>query len=208
MLRSFKIYFPAAAAAKSLQSCLCATLPGFPVPGILQARTLEWVAISFSSAWKWRVKVKLLSRVRFFATPWTAAYQALLSMEFSRQEYWRGVPLPFPLLSWQLPKENFILAHYCSVWSVWSRCLRWPKTWLRSEGREGERGMETLLVVCLYICAYILSQVGAGLHAWRGLWKRRLCPPLLQDSARSLRISTPPHLPTPLTRAPLGLFCG
>ena len=59
-------------------------------------RTLEWVAISFSNARKWKVKVKLLSRVRPSATPWTAAYQAPLSMGFSRQEYWSGVPLPSP----------------------------------------------------------------------------------------------------------------
>ena len=69
--------------------------PGSPVPGILQARTLEWVAISFSNAWKWKVKVKLLSRVQLFGTPWTAAYQAPPSMGFSRQEYWRGLPLPY-----------------------------------------------------------------------------------------------------------------
>ena len=88
------------AAAKLLQSCLtlCNPIdvnpPGSPVPGILQARTLEWVAISFSNAWKWKVKVKLLSRVTLFVTPWTAAYQAPPSMGFSRQEYWSGVPLP------------------------------------------------------------------------------------------------------------------
>ena len=70
--------------------------PGSPTPGILQARTLEWVAISFSNAWKWKVKVKSLSRVRLLATPWTAAHQAPLSMGFSRQEYWSGVPLPSP----------------------------------------------------------------------------------------------------------------
>ena len=70
--------------------------PGSPVPGILQARALEWVAISFSNAWKWKVKVKLLSRVRLLATPWTAAHQAPPSMGFSRQEYWSGVPLPSP----------------------------------------------------------------------------------------------------------------
>ena len=89
-----------AAAAKSLQ--LCPTLgnsrdgspPGSPVPGILQASTLEWVAISFSNVWKRKVKVKSLSRARLFATPWTAAYQAPLSMGFSRQEYWSGVPSP------------------------------------------------------------------------------------------------------------------
>ena len=88
----------AAAAAKSLQSCptLCNPIdgspPGSPVPGILQARALEWVAISFSSAWKWKVKVKSLSCVWLLATPWTAAYQAPPSMGFSRQEYWSGVP--------------------------------------------------------------------------------------------------------------------
>ena len=70
--------------------------PGSPVPGILQARTLEWVAISFFSAWKWKVKVKLLSRVWLFPTPWTAACQASPSMGFSRQEHWSGVPLPSP----------------------------------------------------------------------------------------------------------------
>ena len=90
----------AAAAAKSLQSCptLCDPIdgnpPGSPVPGILQARTLEWVAISFSNAWKWKVKVKSLSRVQLLVTPWTAASQAPPSMGFSRQEYWSGVPLP------------------------------------------------------------------------------------------------------------------
>ena len=99
----FNICIPAAAAAaKSLQSCptLCDPMDGSPpdslVPGILQARTLEWVAISFSSACKWKVKGKSLSCVRLFQTPWTAAYQALPSMGFSRQEYWSGVPLPSP----------------------------------------------------------------------------------------------------------------
>ena len=87
-----------AAATKSLQSCptLCDPIdgspPGSPVPGILQVRTLEWVAISFSNAGKWKVKVKLLSHVRLFTTPWTAAYQAPPSMGFSRQEYRSGVP--------------------------------------------------------------------------------------------------------------------
>ena len=60
---------------------------------ILQARTLEWVAISFSNAGKWKVKMKSLSRVRLLASPWTAAQQALPSMRFSRQEYWSGEPL-------------------------------------------------------------------------------------------------------------------
>ena len=73
--------------------------PGSPVPGILQARTLEWVAISFSNSWKWKVKVKSLSCVWLLATPWTAAYQAPPSMGFSRQEYWNGVPLPSQMTS-------------------------------------------------------------------------------------------------------------
>ena len=96
------VHTAAAATAKSLQSCPTlynptdGSPPGSPVPGILQARTLEWVAISFSKAWKWKVKVKSLSRVRPLATPWTAAYQAPPSMGFSRQEYWSGVPLPSP----------------------------------------------------------------------------------------------------------------
>ena len=80
--------------------------PGSTVPGILQARTLEWVAISFSSAWKWKVEVKSLSRVRLFETPWTSAYQAPPSMGFSKQKYWSGLPLPSPEGSWTIPKLN------------------------------------------------------------------------------------------------------
>ena len=97
------IYEVPAAAAKSLQSCptLCdptdGSPPGSTVPGILQAKTLEWVAISFSNAWEWKVKVKLLSRFRLFVIPWTAAHQASPSMGFSKQEYWSGVPLPSPI---------------------------------------------------------------------------------------------------------------
>ena len=92
----------AAAAAKSLRSCLTlcdpidSSPPGSPIPEILQARTLEWVALSFSNAWKWKVKVKSLSRVQLLVTPWTAAYQAPPSMGFSRQEYWSVLPLPSP----------------------------------------------------------------------------------------------------------------
>ena len=99
-LVSKKVY--AAAAAKSLQSCptLCDPIDGSPpgssIPGILQARILKWVAISFSNAWKWKVKVTSLSRVQLFVTPWTAAHQAPLSMGFSMQEYWSGLPLPSP----------------------------------------------------------------------------------------------------------------
>ena len=99
------ISYAAVAAAKSLQKAevrhdltLCDPIdgspPGSPMPGILQARTLEWVVISFSNAWKWKVKGKSLSRARLFAAPWTAAYQAPQPVGFSRQEYWSGLPLP------------------------------------------------------------------------------------------------------------------
>ena len=102
--------------AKSLQSCrtLCDPIDsspsGFPVPEALQAKTLEWVAISFSSACKWKVKVKSLSRARLLATPWTAAYQASPSMGFSRQENWSGVPLSSPLYRTPSP--------YSGIWKT------------------------------------------------------------------------------------------
>ena len=146
----------AAAAAKSHQSCptLCDPIdgspPGSPVPGILQARTLEWVAISFSSAGKWKVKGKSLSRVQLLETPWTAAHQAPPSVGFPRQEHWSGrhglllihryihftvvvrtqahsiseVHLHCSWLAW-LPKMIslvYLLASYCC-------CNNLPKTW-------------------------------------------------------------------------------
>ena len=114
---TFSDFMPAAAAAaKSLQSCptLCNPIdsspPGSLIPGILQARTLEWVAISFSNAWKWKVKVKSLSCVWLLATLWTAAHQAPPSMGFSRQEYWSGLPLPSPdFMPKFLKKVNLVL---------------------------------------------------------------------------------------------------
>ena len=123
--------FPAA--AKLLQSCptLCDPIdgspPGSPVPGILQTRTLEWVAISFSNAWKWIVKVKSLSHVWLFAAPWTAAYQAPPSMGFSRQEYWSGLPLPslngFPYFlqfKSEFCNKEFMIWATVSSWSLFS----------------------------------------------------------------------------------------
>ena len=101
------VYSYSAAAAKLLQSCptLCdptdGSPPASPVPGILQPRILEWVAISFSNAWKGKVNVKSLSRVRLLVTLGTAAYKASPSMEFSRQEYWSGLPLPSLSLQWK-----------------------------------------------------------------------------------------------------------
>ena len=111
-------------AAKLLQSCLTlcdpidSSPPGSPISGILQARTLEWVAISFCNAWKWKVKVKSLSHVRLRDTPWTAAYQAPLSMGFSRQEYWSGVPLPSPSSMWNE-------CNYMVVWTFFGIFLLW-----------------------------------------------------------------------------------
>ena len=117
---------PAAAAAKLLQSCptLCDPIDGSPpgsrIPRILQARTLEWVAISFSIVWKWKVKVKSLSRVWLLATPWATAYQAPPSMGFSRQEYWSGVPLPSPL--WALRYYKYFKSIVTPIiWSGFSK---------------------------------------------------------------------------------------
>ena len=122
------------AAAKSLQSCptLCDPIDGSPpgsaIPGILQARTLEWVAVSFSNAWKWKVKVKSLSHVWLFTTPWTAASQAPPSMGFSRQECWSGVPSPSPVILYE--SHDFIFKKLYSN---------------RSGGKEERKKMETLL---------------------------------------------------------------
>ena len=155
--RDIPLLTAAAAAAKSIQSCptLCNPIdgspPGSPVPGILQARTVEWVAISFSNAWKGKVKGKSLSRVQLFETQWTAAYQAPPSMGFSRQEYWSGVPLPSPPL---LTKVCIVKAmvfpvvtYRCKSWTIkmaghqrinafklwcWKRLLRVPWTARRS----------------------------------------------------------------------------
>ena len=120
----------AAAAAKSLQLCLtlCDPIdgspPGAPVPGILQARTLEWVAISFSNAWKWKNKVKSLRRVRLLATPWTAAHQAPLSMGFSRKEYWSGVPLLSPKYCGGASK---MIKWHCLYWHEPKYITYWVK---------------------------------------------------------------------------------
>ena len=123
-----------AAAAKSLQSCptLCDPIDGSPlgspIPGIFQTRTLEWVAISFCNAGKWKVKVKSLSRAWLLATPWTAAYQAPPSMGFSRQEYWSGVLLPFwgpnlwLLCRYDLVAMNCASDNFCYSSESWKVC--------------------------------------------------------------------------------------
>ena len=136
--------------------------PGSPVPGILQARTLEWVAVSFSNAWKWKVKVKSLSHVWLLATPWTAAYRAPPSMGFSRQEYWSGVPLPSPNVCYMLgKKENESRSR-----PFWVECK-----FTTNSGRRKSRSRETFHgerrehigrnCLCIYFSTYF-----SFLYAW------------------------------------------
>jgi len=140
--------------AKSLQSCLtlCDPIdgspPGSPVPGILQARTLEWAAISFSNAWKWKVKVKSLSCVRLLATPWTAAYQAPPPMGFSKQEYWSGVPLPSPI-NWFTNINPFSLT---------------------IKLKEGIC-VGIYIYICIYVCVYIYTLSPPRKIPWRRAWQ-------------------------------------
>ena len=168
-----------AAAAKLLQSCptLCDPIDGSPsgssIPGILQARTLEWVAISFSNAGKWKVKEKSLSRVRLLATPWTAAYQAPPSMGVSRQEYWSGLPVPSLTGGWQSLNclKKILVEVYLqqSTWG-WGEELWWDRDTrvkattldltlmpvLRASLAEGGRRRNVLL------CRASLQRLGRG----------------------------------------------
>ena len=132
----------ATATAKSLQSCptLCdptdGSPSGSPVPGILQARTLEWVAISFSNAWKWKVKVKSLSCVRPSVIPWTAAHQAPPSMGFSRQEYQSGVPLLVPSF-WSERPSCLVLPSQCKLYKILlAKFSSFPKTTILIEAKH------------------------------------------------------------------------
>ena len=152
-----------AAAAKSLQSCrtLCNPIdgspPGSPVPGILQASVL---AISFSNAWKWKVKVKSLIRVRLLATPWTAAYQAPPSMGFSRQECWSGVPLPSPNSRWVIVKSGGFLAYsYLSLPLPLLRlALKIQKWYLRALGLKiRTTGSHTNILMAFWVGVAISS---------------------------------------------------
>ena len=120
-----------------------------PIPGILQARTLESVAISFSNAWKWKVKVKSLCRAGLFATPWTAAYQAPLSTAFSRQEYWSG--LPYMMLKANSLEKTLVLERLKAGGeggdSGWDGCMASPTQWIyvwansRTWWRTGKPGV-------------------------------------------------------------------
>ena len=127
---------------------------GSSVPGILQARTLEWVVISFSNAWKWKVKGELLSHARLLATPWTAAYQAPLSMAFSRQEYWSEVPLPSPYEHWlcvflspvNLTLEVWVTPFCPQGWGKWKLTVPHTKVWIQPYFTP-ERGMRFFYAV-------------------------------------------------------------
>ena len=149
----------ATATAKSLQSCstLCDPIDGSPlgspIPGILQARTLEWVAISFSNAWKWKVKVKSLSCVWLFATPWTAAHQAPLSMGFSRQEYWSGVPLPSP--------PTPLGCHKALIW------VPWVKLWIHCLLTETAPQVSGLTEAQVPLSQHWKDSVLRQSHKWR-----------------------------------------
>ena len=151
----------AAAAAKSLQACptLCSPIdgspPGSPVPGILQARTLEWVAISFSNACKWKLKVKSLSHVRLLATPWTAAYQTPPSMGYSRQEYWSGVPLP-SLTRWKRMLQISVYTEVVKEESEICKFQHWrivgaetllENAWERQEGSRPGSGQAQVKII-------------------------------------------------------------
>ena len=168
-------HWPAAAAAKSLQSCptLCDPIggspPDSPVPGILQARTLEWVAISFSNTWKWKVKVKSLSRVRLLATPWTAAYQAPPSMGFSRQKYWSGVPLPSPgTLAYQRPKVKlpWWWKNRSLPTSLKSIRVYWAQTTCSAQCQTQQVTSKDYKTIPVYSAHHLQSSYGSGRN-WR-----------------------------------------
>ena len=140
-----------AVAAKSLQSCptLCDPIDGSPpgsaISGILQARTLEWAASSFSNAWKWKVKVKSLSRVRPLATPWTAAYQAPPSMGFSRQEYWCGL---------SLPSLETAVSRYISEYRWWCPWVWYSSVKFKFSLLQGLSETRSLMAMWLFLYAW------------------------------------------------------
>ena len=179
----------AATAAKSLQSCptLCdprdGSPPGSPVPGILQARTLEWVGISFSSVWKWKVTEKSLSHVRLFATPWTAAYQAPPSMGFSRQEYWSGVPV---LITREMQIKTAMRYH---VTPLRMAIIKKKKLQTINAGDGIEKREPTLLHFCWNVNWYINYWEQYAAAAAKSV---QSCPTLCDP-----RDSSPPGSPVP-----------
>ena len=156
-------FFHMIAAAKSCQSCptLCDPIDGSPtgspIPGILQARTLEWVALSFSNAWKWKVKGKSFSRVRLIVTPWTAAYQAPPSMGFSRQEYWSGVPsIKIAIVAkyshYSMPVNYIPMYISREIYSTYMHMYT-SKTYL-----QNIESIWNIYTTCNYACTYKLIQ--------------------------------------------------
>ena len=191
-----------AAAAKSLQSCptLCDPIdgspPGSPVPGILQARTLQWVAISFSNAWKWKVKVKSLSSVRLLATPRTTAYQAPPSMGFSRQEYWSGVPLPSPNQQHSTCLFLHSLSQCLAISWINVRLIvmchwYWPTGYM----------LQVFRFVCVCVWLFAINMVGCinslFLPPWQSLTRLQLFIPMScsQVSSRNLTLFLTPASP-------------
>ena len=183
----------AAAAAKSLQSCLtlCNPIdgspPSSPIPGILQARTLEWVAISFSNAWKWKVKVKSLSRVRPSATPWTAALQAPPSMRFSLQEYWSGVPLPSPHIQLTRFNKIFLLFHAKKRHLIFLRILK--SIYQSTNDKKYNRGKNNLcqILKCLLKSLFNLNTFRYNIFILLILiwtWNNRLFPNRKRSTSR------------------------
>ena len=177
--------------AKSRQSCpsLCDPIdcspPGSPIPRILQARTLEWVAISFSKASKWKVKVKSLSRVQLSATPWTAACQALPSMGFSRQEYWSGVPLPSPTQSLMCSESLcYPQIHMLNSNPQGDGIRRWGLSSGRRLGHEGEA---------------LINGISALI---KGIWKTFFAPSSLWGHSGKTAFYEPGSRPSSDTRRP------
>ena len=178
--------------AKLLQSCptLCDPIdsnpPGSAIPGILQARTLERVAISISSAWKWKVKVKKLSCARLLVTPWTAAYQAPRSMGPSRQEYWSGVSLPSPVVN--IPPDIFLYdassthttlwraLHQTSVFLIWCLHVHITNTHdIRLMAKaSGIFGKSTREYLDISLCYHILHAFPQTCN-FRSVFRNRVC---------------------------------
>ena len=197
----------AAAVAKSIQSCptLCDPIdgspPGSPVPGILQARTLEWIAISFSNAWKGKVKVKSLSCVRLLAIPWTAAHQAPMSMGFSRQEHWSGLLSSrsqigllstkngIPLFSSNTCIE--ILREHCHS-AFWKLIDRWDGLssgdfkHCHVEGGVKQRGQDAWQLITRLLIPFLHGTLGGG---WSGYPSQKF--PRKDLSSRWLHLGVP-----------------
>ena len=155
-----------------------------PVLGILQARTLEWVAISFSNAWQWKVKVKSLSHVQLLATPWTAAYQASPSMGVSRQEYWSGCYLVLFLYStykWYHIVFVFLCLTYFTLYNalqVHPCCFKWQNFilfygWVVSGSFSFPASPYLMCCFCTHGCTIAASPPDTGSYSRQEKEKER-----------------------------------